>query len=120
MTASELVERVTASIGLAALTLALPAAWLGGSAGALGVLAGAALAAINFRWLARRTVASLLPGGSATRASAAATVRLLMAMAGPAVVIATGAVHPVGLVVGLTLLPCAVVVLGLRATREEP
>lgn len=119
MTASELVERVTVWIGLAALTLALPAAWLGGPAGALGVLAGAALAALNFRWLARRTLASLLPGASATRASAAATVRLLVAMAGPGVVIATGAVHPVALVVGLTLLPCAVIVLGLHTTREE-
>lgn len=119
MTASELVARVTAWIGLGALTLALPAAWLGGQAGALGVLAGGALAVLNFRWLARRTLASLLPGGSAARASAAATVRLLVALAGPAVVIATGVVHPVGLVVGLTLLPCAVVVLGLHATREE-
>ena len=120
MNPSELVERVTIAIGLAALTLALPAAWLGGLAGALGVLAGAVLAALNFRWLARRTVASLVPGGSATQASATATVRSLVALAGPAVAIATGAVHPVALVVGLTLLPCAVVVLGLRAAREEP
>lgn len=119
MTASELVERVTAAIGLAAVTLALPAAWLGGLAGALGVLTGAALAALNFRWLARRTVAALVPGASAAGASAAAIVRLLVALTAPAVAIATGLVHPVGLVVGLTLLPCAVVVLGLRATREE-
>ena len=52
MSASELVGRVTASIALGALTLALPAAWLGGQAGALGVLAGGGLAAINFQWLA--------------------------------------------------------------------
>jgi hypothetical protein len=119
MTPSELVQRVTAAIGLAALTLAGPAAWLGGTAGALGVVAGATLAALNFRWLAWRTTAALVPGGSAARASAAAMMRLLVALAGPAVAIATGVVHPVGLVVGLTLLPCAVVALGLRASREE-
>jgi hypothetical protein len=119
MTPSELVSRVTAAIALAALLLALPAAWLAGITGALGVLAGAALAALNFRGLARRTVASLVPGVSAARASAAATLGLGLALAGPAVAVVTGVVHPVGLVVGLTLLPCAVVVLGLRAIREE-
>ena len=119
MTASELVQRVTVAIGLAALTLVVPAAWLGGMPGALGVLTGAALAALNFRWLARRTTAALVPGGSAAGAWAASMIRLLVALAAPALAIATGVVHPVGLVVGLTLLPCAVVVLALRASREE-
>lgn len=119
MTPSELVARVTAAIALAALPLALAAGWLAGAAGFLGVLAGAGLAALNFQWLARRTVAGLAPGVSTARASAAAVLRLGIALAGPALAVATGVVHPVGLVVGLTLLPCAVVVLGLRAVREE-
>lgn len=120
MTASELVARVTIAIGLAALALALPAAWIAGAPGALGVLAGAALAALNFGWLARRMVTSLVPGVSAARATAAATMRLLVALGAPAVAVATGVGHPVALVVGLSLLPCAVVVLGLRAAREDP
>jgi hypothetical protein len=35
------------------------------------------------------------------------------------VLLATGSAHPVALLVGLTVLPCAVVALGLHAAREE-
>ena len=97
--------------------VAIPAAWLGGAGAALGVLAGSGLAVLNFIWLAR----------GVTRASAdtsrvvwvlASSLRM-MAVAGVfAGLLATGAIHPLALVIGLTALPCALVARGLSTARE--
>src|SRR5437867_12940414 len=57
MTPSNMTARVTAATCALVALLAAPAGWLGGSTAALGVLAGGALAVVNFRWLAARAVA---------------------------------------------------------------
>ena len=101
--------------------LALPAAWLGGTVAGLGVLAGALLAVGNFLLLARRA-ADVLPGGGARLSSTAwglaSAFRLLAMALTCAALLTLGAIHPVALVVGLTVLPCELIVHGLRTVRE--
>jgi hypothetical protein len=86
--------------------------------GAVG--AGGALGLVNFRWLAARAVAVTSSGAAAGGAwSVGAGLRLA------ALAVACGALlglewaHPVALLAGLGVLPCAVVVEGLRGAGEE-
>src|SRR2546430_7796623 len=65
MTPSNMTARVTAATCVLVAALAAPAGWLGGSTAALGVLAGGALAVVNFRWLAARAVAVAASAGVA-------------------------------------------------------
>jgi hypothetical protein len=84
---------------------------------ALSLLAGAALETVNFHGLHRSASAlfgGALPGGNAFRAVAG--LRFLLLAAGIGVALGVGA-HPVGLVIGLSLiLPAAV----LEAWRHRP
>ena len=97
--------------------LALPAAWLGGGTAAFGVIAGTALAVLNFLWLARGARrATTAP--SAAGWALASSLRLLAVAAACALLLRTGAIHPVAVVIGLTVLPCALVVRGLTTARE--
>src|SRR5215510_7409077 len=52
-TTSDLRLRVTTETAIAVAALALPAAWLAGPSGALGIVAAGALTAGNFWWLSR-------------------------------------------------------------------
>ena len=122
MIASSFSMRVTRDTCVAAALLALPTAWLVGGAGGLGILAGALLAAGNFLWLARR--ASSMGQDSATTSSAGAWllgygVRFLTLGLACAVLLEFALVHPVALLGGLSVLPCAVIVQGLRAARKD-
>lgn len=120
MTPGRLTARVTADACALVLALAAPAAWLGGAAGGLGVLAGGALALVNFRWLAARAVAVAPRAGGAARLwSIGAGLRLAVFAAACAVLLGLGWAHPVALLAGLAVLPCAVIVEGLRAAGEE-
>jgi hypothetical protein len=121
MTPSDLTRRVTRDVCALGMALALAGAWLGGTAGALGVVAGAALALGNFRWLAARARATAGTAAT-TRAlwSIGAGLRFVAFGGACAALLAAGWAHPVALVAGLTALPCAIVGQGLRAAREEP
>jgi ATP synthase I chain len=97
--------------------VAVAAAWLGGAGAAFGVVAGSALAVLNFLWLAR----------GVTRASAdtsrvawvlASSLRMVAVAGVFAALLATGVIHPVALVIGLTALPCALVARGLSTARK--
>jgi hypothetical protein len=114
MTPSNVTGRVSALTCALVTVLAAPAAWLGGPTAALGVLAGGALAIVNFRWLVARAVASsagVASGGWLVGAG----LRLSAFGAACAGVLALEWAHPVALLAGLTVLPCAVIVEGLRA-----
>jgi hypothetical protein len=122
MIATSFSMRVTRDTCLAAALLALPAAWIAGSAGGLGILAGALLAVGNFLWLARR--ASAAGQGTVGTPSAAmwaltSGLRLLALGFLCAVLFKFRLIHPVALVAGLTVLPCAVIVQGLRAAGKD-
>lgn len=116
MTPSELKARVTVAAGVAALALGFIAAWLAGTAAMWGVIAGGALAVVNFRWLVAHAVLATRPGaGSAWLIGAGLRLLVFLVVAG--VLLATGGAHPVALLAGLTVLPCAVIAEGLRAAR---
>jgi hypothetical protein len=83
---------------------------------AVGVLAGGAVAVANLWWLARRALAATTPG--APHWSLGSVVRLAAVAGLVGAVLASGAAHPVGLVVGLTVLPFVVITRGLAAARE--
>jgi hypothetical protein len=119
MTPSELVRRVSRDVCALGVALAVAGAWLGGAAGALGVAAGIALALGNFRWLVARACASTGAGGARAVWSVGAGLRFVAFAAACAGVLAAGWAHPVGLVAGLTALPCALVAHGLRSARQE-
>jgi hypothetical protein len=120
MTPSELTRRVTRDVCALGVPLAAAAAWLGGPAGAAGVAAGVLLALVNFRWLAARARATGgTPSAGRVLWSLAAGLRLAAFAAACAAVLALGWTHPVGLVAGLTALPCALIGAGLRAAQQE-
>ena len=114
--------RVTRDTCVVAALLALPTVWLAGGAGGLGVLAGALLAAANFVWLARRASAMGQDPARTWSTGAwllASGVRFLSLALACAVLLKLALVHPVALLGGLTVLPCAVIVQGLRAARKD-
>jgi ATP synthase I subunit len=110
--------RVTVDTGVLAFGLALVAGWLGGHTALLGIAAGAALALIDFWWLSARvdTIGDDAPGAVAW--VGAAGLRLGGVALTVAVLFLTGRFHPLALVVGLAVLPCALVARGLRLGRE--
>ena len=113
MTPSDLTSRVSRDACVMGVALA-------GLDGALGAAAGAGIAVGNFRWLASRVTAGL-DAGSAVRAlwTLGAVLRLGALAAAVALVLVSGYAHPLAVVAGLSVLPVAVVVHGLRAAREE-
>ena len=120
MTPNELMSRVTRDVCALGAALVLPAAWLGGAEGAVGAAAGAALAAGNFRWLSGHATSLAAAGRMERRLwSLGAGLRLGAVATACGVAMTSGLAHPVALVAGLTLLPCVLVVHGLRAARQE-
>ena len=118
---SELRLRVTRETAVAVVALALPAAWLGGASAGVGVLAAGLLTLGNFWWLSR--AASTVAASSVRRREmagwiVAAGARFTVLFAAFAALCAGGYAHPVAVVVGLTVLPCALIARGLRAGHE--
>jgi len=111
---------VRGALAGAALVALAALGWGGQAVG--GVAVGAAVALLNFAWLARgAALVSGSPGGRTTAARRAVALALrhaatLAALGGPA---ALGWAHPVALGVGVTVLPLALVVQGLRTARQE-
>jgi hypothetical protein len=118
MTPGELKARVTVATCAGAVIIALPVAWLAGSPAALGILAGGALAAVNFRWLAARADVAAVPGFAGALWYVGAALRFALVAVVAAGLFASGWTHPVALL-GFTVLPCALVALGLQAARQE-
>jgi ATP synthase I chain len=98
-------------------SLAVPAAWLVGTEAALGVVAGSALAVLNFLWLARGVMRASAETSRRVWVVASA-LRMVAVMGAFATLLATGLIHPVALVIGLTALPCALVARGLYTAPE--
>jgi hypothetical protein len=122
MGVTRLSAAVTTGTALAVAALGTGAAVLAGGPAALGVAAGAGLGMVGFWRLTRdaeRACAVLLGGGRARVGwLAGAGARLLGLGAGLGALLASGWTHPVGVVVGLAVVPTAVVVQGLRLARD--
>jgi hypothetical protein len=110
--------RVSARGAVVVGVAALVSGWLGGASAAAGLLAGGAIALLDFRWIAR----SLAAPGAGARLTAghlvASAGRLLAAFGALGLVLASGWVHPVALMAGLALVPAVLIAHGLRAARE--
>jgi len=120
MTPSELKARVTVATGAGAVLIALPFAWLAGSPAALGILAGGALAVLNFRWLAARAdVAAAAPALTGALWYVGAVFRFALVATVTGALFVAGWAHPVAVLAGLTVLPCALLAFGLHAARQE-
>ncbi len=117
----ELQFRVTLETTIAVVVLALPAAWLGGASAGIGVLAAGLLTLGNFWWLSRAASAAGASGAPRRELAgwiAAAGARFAVLFTALAALCAGGYAHPVAVVVGLTVLPCALIARGLRAARD--
>ena len=120
MTPSELTTRVTLDTCAAVGALAALGWWLLGAPIGLGVLAGGALAVVNFRWLvARAAIATATGSASAAAWILGAGLRFAACTAACGILLATGWAHPVALVAGFTVLPCDLVARGLASARRE-
>jgi hypothetical protein len=109
--------RVTVDAGLLAIGLALSAGWIEGRTALLGVGAGTLLSLVDFWWLSAGVDGA---GSTAPRTMVwmgSAALRLGAVALAVAVLFLTGQFHPVGLVIGLAVLPCALVARGLRVAR---
>jgi hypothetical protein len=112
---------VTIATAMLVVALAVPAAWLGGSSAAIGVLAAGALTVGNFWWLSRAAVGASDPASLRSDVGGwmlGAGVRYAVLFAAFAALCAGGYAHPVAVVVGLSALPCALIAQGLRSARE--
>ena len=119
--ASELRLRVTMDTAIVVAALALPAAWLGGTSGAVGLLAAGALTVGNFWWLSRAATRAGDPAAPRREVAGwvlGAGARFAVLFAAFAALCAGGYAHPVSVVVGLSVLPCAVIAQGLRSARQ--
>jgi hypothetical protein len=110
--------RVTVDAALLALGVALVGGWLAGRTTVFGVAAGAALALADFWWLSARVDAAANGTPGALVWLGAAGLRLTGVTVAVAVLFLTQQFHPIALVIGLAVLPCALVVRGLRVARE--
>ena len=120
MTPGELTTRVTLDTCAASAVLAALGGWLLGAPIGLGVLAGGALAVVNFRWLvARAAIATATGSASAAAWIVGAGLRFAACAGACGILLAYGWAHPIALLVGFTLLPCDLIVRGLAAARAE-
>jgi hypothetical protein len=114
---TELTLRVIATALAAVLALTALAAWLGGATAGVGFLGAGVLTIANFRWLTRQ----VRPAGHRPRPVAvwalAAGGRAAVVAAGATGLIVAGWAHPLAIVAGLGVLPCALVAVGLQASR---
>jgi len=119
MSVSELRLRVAAESAVIVVVLALVAATLGGARVGLGVLAGGALAIGSFWRLAGDAASVSSATAACGRWLIASALRFGGLAAATAVLLVFDWAHPVALVFGLTILPCAVVAQGLRLARVQ-
>jgi hypothetical protein len=108
--------RVTLGMTIAALVLSPLAGWLGGHAAALGVIAGVALGLGSLWWLGA-AVMTLSASGGPLRWSASAALRFASLALATVLLLVSGLAHPVAIIVGLTVLPVALVAHGLHAAQ---
>src|SRR5437867_13197721 len=107
MTPGELTTRVTLDTCAVVAALAAVAAWLGGAPMGVGVLAGGALAVVNFRWLVARASAATAAGNAAASAwLVGAGLRFTVCIVACALLLTTGWDNPIALVAGVPVLAC--------------
>lgn len=118
-----LVGRVTGGVALALVPLAAGAFYLADLPGFLGVLSGGGVALGTFGWVSTggRRALGLLSGRRAHPLWLLGLgLRHLCLFGALAVLLWSGRVHPLGVIVGLSVLPPVLIVQGLRAVARNP
>ncbi len=119
---SDLSARVTVSGLSAVLALTAAAGWIAGAQAAAGVAGGGAIALVNFRWLAR-SVASIAALAGENRTAVVGWrgtwLRHLLTVGALGWLVGGGWAHPLGVIVGLSVLPPVLVAQGLHAARDR-
>jgi hypothetical protein len=112
----EFTTRVSRAMLIALAPLAAGGAVLAGWPGTVGTLAGALISLGSFRWIASGVSRTATGGAHAGLALSALTVgvRHLAAFSALALLLWSGVAHPVALLVGLSVMPPVIVLLGLR------
>ena len=118
MTPAQFLARVTLDTGIAIGALALGAAWIGGATAGVGIFAGGAVGVGSLWWLFRGALAMTGTTFERGRWVMTAGVRFAVIAGAIGLVLVSGLAHPVALVAGMTVLPCALVAEGLRWARH--
>lgn len=118
MTPNEFATRVTLETvwGVAALTLV--AAWFAGPAAGLGVVSGGLLTVVNFRQLVARVLAVSADRRQGRGWLVGVGMRFVILASLAAALMASGWADPIGFVLGLSVLPCALIGDGLYTARR--
>lgn len=117
----DLSARVTRSGLAAVLALTAAAGWIGGAPWAAGVAGGGAIALANFRWLARGVArAAVLARDGRAGASGLPLIWLRHAATFLALglLLGSGWTHPLGVILGLSILPPILLAQGLLTARR--
>ena len=116
----ELVARVNWITLMLLVPVTLGSAWIGGASSAIGTVAGGLLSLGSLYWVSRgvRNAGGFLAGGRSHKLWIfALALRYAVLFAAVALLLRSGAAHPLGLVAGLSVMPPVVIILGLRAAR---
>lgn len=119
---ADLAARVTWTGSATVAAMAAGAWWLGGAPVAAGVGGGGAIALLNFRWLARdvsRATALIAEGGGGVGRIGRVGLRQLVTFGALGLLVAQGWAHPVGVGIGLAVLPPVLLAEGLLDARKE-
>lgn len=118
--ALELVGRVSRTVLVLLVPAALVGGVLAGGSGAVGALAGGLISLASLHWIARgvRTATGFFAGGRAHPFWLFALgLRYVLLFGALGLLLASGIVHPVALMGGLSILPPVLIAFGLRAAR---
>src|SRR5713226_3261727 len=116
---ADLAARVTWTGGVTVAAMSAGAWWLAGAPAAAGVGGGGSIALLNFRWLARDVSrATVLIAGGQSGVGRIGRIgriglRQLVTFGALGLLIAQGWAHPVGVGVGLAVLPPVLLIQGL-------
>ena len=116
----ELIARVSRVSLMLLVPVSLASAWIGGATSAIGTVAGGLLSLASLYWVSRgvRNAGAFLAGGRSHKLWVIALgLRYAVLFGVVALLLSTGAAHPLGLAAGLSVLPPVVIILGLRAAR---
>ena len=116
----ELVGRVSKAVLVLLVPVSLTGGLLLGWPGVLGALAGGLISLASLYWIARgvRSAAGFFAGGRAHPLWVLGLgLRYVLLFGAVGLLLVSGAVHPIALMGGLSILPPVLIVLGLRAAR---
>ena len=118
--AADLVGRVSRTVLVLLLPVAVASAMIAGWSGGLGALSGGLISLASLNWIARGmgSTGGFFAGGRRHPLWAFSLgLRYVVLFGALGLLLGSGAAHPIALVGGLSVLPPVLVVLGLRAAR---